>query len=238
MSVVLANLGPRLRSPLNGILIISEILQNDLYGQLTGRQQQALHNLDASARHLLHLIEDLLDLAHIESNQLALDVQPVSADTICRASLLSVRDLARSNRVRLKYTIDPVETQLSADPKRLRQMLDCLLHNAVNVTPPGEEVQLAVTVNMTAAPEQQVVWFAISDKGRGFAASAQPDLLGLYARRILDWEGPNEETLLALLLASRLANQHGGDLEIESAGVLDQGNRFTLCLPHLVHPLP
>lgn len=225
---VLVSMSDGLRSPLNSILMISEILQEGMYGPLTGRQSQALRNLDASAWQLLRLIDTLLDLAYIENGELAMDLQPIPVDLVCRTSLLSVSELAHSSRVRITYTTNQEGAELRADPRRFKQMLAFLLRGAVEATGLGGTVTLAVTV----MPEQQLICFAAEHSDNGITAAEASKLYRPFTLLDMNLEGYSEETRLGLVLVKRLAEQHGGNVMIESIEVPLSGQCLSICLPY------
>jgi His Kinase A (phospho-acceptor) domain len=119
---------------------LSEALQEEVYGPLNDRQRRSLHSIEESGRHLLELINDILDLAKIGAGKLELALEPASIATICQASLRLSTQLAHQKRLSVDLTIDPTVTMLNVDARRLKQILVNLLSNAVKFTPVGGSI--------------------------------------------------------------------------------------------------
>ena len=143
----LANMSHELRTPLNAILGMSEALQEEVYGALNGKQMQSLHSIEESGRHLLTLINDILDLSKIEVGQLTLEMEPVSVPELCQASLRLVQQAAHKKQLQIKSYLDPAVSVLEGDERRLKQILVNLLSNAVKFTPQGGQIGLDVQTN-------------------------------------------------------------------------------------------
>ena len=154
-----------LRTPLNGILGIAEALQDDYYGAVSPQQRSALRDVDASGRHLLSLINDILDLSKIEAGKLALNPAPTSVAETCQASLHMVKEIAQKKRLRVELSIDPRGDAIVADQRRLKQILVNLLSNAVKFTPEGG----AVGLETAADGERGTLAFTVWDSGIGIA---------------------------------------------------------------------
>jgi PAS domain S-box-containing protein len=222
----LANMSHELRSPLNAILTLGEILLEQIHGSLNERQQAALRDIEAGGRHLLDLINDILDLSKIEAGRLDLRAEVVAVAGICQASLLFVKELAAKKPLKLAFRLNDSEARLDADPKRLKQMLVNLLTNAVKFTPAGGLVSLEVDADVAAG----IVRFTVADTGIGMA---EEDLLRLFRPFVqLDasLSREHEGTGLGLALVSRLAELQGGSVSVESR--VGQGSRFTITLPY------
>ena len=224
----LANMSHELRTPLTGVLALSEVMQQQIYGPLNERQLHALANIETSGRHLLALINDILDLAKIEAGNFELHVATVAVEEICRASLAFVRSIAVKKNIQLSYQSNEPEAVLRADPFRLKQMLFNLLSNAIKFTPEGGRVELAVRVQ--AATQQ--IRFAVQDTGVGIAPADLPKLFQMFTQLDATLARQYEGTGLGLALVKRLALQHGGDVRAESAGP-GQGSCFVITLPYV-----
>ncbi|MEI6777615.1 MAG: PAS domain S-box protein [Chloroflexales bacterium] len=232
----LANMSHELRSPLNAILGFSEILQAGIYEPLTAGQQGAVQHIETSGRHLLALINDILDLSKGEADKLTLNIERIDIVTICQASLMFVEELALKKEVYIAVEYASPEAEIEADPRRLKQMLVNLLSNAVKFTPSGGHIVLEVAVNATT----EQVRFSVKDTGIGIA----PEDLG----RLFQPFSQIESTLsrqqagsgLGLALVRRLATLHGGEVGVTSA--VGTGSCFTITLPvhqpTLVAPAP
>lgn len=150
----LASMSHELRTPLNAILGMSESLQEDIFGPITPEQTKAVATIEKSGRHLLELINDILDLSKIEANRLELDLDLVSVWDLCENSLAFVKQLASQKKIALKASIAENLRDLSiqVDGRRMRQVLINLLSNAVKFTPDSGAVELVVM--MEEAPQK------------------------------------------------------------------------------------
>ncbi|MEI6776994.1 MAG: PAS domain-containing sensor histidine kinase [Chloroflexales bacterium] len=221
----LAMMSHELRTPLNGILGASECLEAGVYGPINVRQRQALTIMRESGTHLLAILSDILDLAHIEANPAHMDRHPVAVDSICELALRMVQTAAQQKDVHLHYHPEQGNAELCADERRLIQILTNLLTNAITFTPSGGAVGLDVTTDAEQERIQFVVWdtgigIAEADLGRIFQPFTQLD-----SRLSRSYEG----TGLGLALVRRLAEAHGGRVDVTST--LGQGSRFTVSLP-------
>ncbi len=131
----LANMSHELRTPLNSILGNSEILQENLYGPLNERQHNAVGRIDSSGRHLLNLINDVLDVSKIGAGKLKLSLSPVNVSSLCRASLNMVKTGATRKQIDLSLILDPAVKMIIVDGRRIKQVIVNLLSNAVKFTP-------------------------------------------------------------------------------------------------------
>ncbi|MGI0487195.1 PAS domain-containing sensor histidine kinase, partial [Pantanalinema rosaneae CENA516] len=148
----LANMSHELRTPLNAILGLSEGLQDQVFGNLNAKQIKALGTIERSGRHLLELINDILDLAKIESGKLELQLSPVSVKSLCDASLMFVKELALKKNIQITTQIPDDLHAVQADDRRLRQVLINLLSNAVKFTPDSGSIRLAVHLEPFDSP--------------------------------------------------------------------------------------
>ncbi len=139
-SEFLAAMSHELRTPLTGILGLSESLQLLTYGELNSRQLNALKNIEDSGRHLLALINDILDLSKIEAGKLDLQFASFSVAEICQASLQLVKGMAHQKHQTVQFSMNPAAISIYADARRLKQMLVNLLSNAVKFTPENGSV--------------------------------------------------------------------------------------------------
>ena len=229
----LANMSHELRTPLTAILLFSESLLTQVRGPLNERQQAALSNIEASGRHLLDLINDVLDLSKVEAGRLDLQLEAVQVAEVCQASLLFVRDAAGQKALRLGFYLNDPLAIMMADPKRLKQMLVNLLSNAVKFTPAAGAVSLDVDVDAEAG----AVHFNVLDTGIGIASEDMARLFRPFAQLDASLSRQHEGTGLGLALVQRLAELHGGSVSVESE--VDKGSRFTISLPYYPSaPLP
>jgi PAS domain S-box-containing protein len=228
----LANMSHELRTPLNAVLGLSEALQEAVYGPLAERQQKPLRQIEESGRHLLGLINDILDLSKIEAGKIELEVGSVTVAELCQASLQFVRQAALKKRQAVTAQYDPAVTVLLADERRLKQILVNLLTNAMKFTPEGGAFGLEVQGD----PERQAVRCTVWDTGIGIDAEDQARLFQPFVQLDSSLSRQHAGTGLGLALVQRLAALHGGSVELDSAP--GQGSRFTVWLPWRVPGAP
>jgi signal transduction histidine kinase len=221
----LASMSHELRTPLNTILGVAEVLQEQIYGPLTAKQYYALGNLVESGRHLLSLINDILDLAKVEAGQVSLNLEQVEVEPVCEAAVRMIRQTATARRLTVTMRIDPAVKIIYADELRLKQVLINLLTNAVKFTPAGGNVGLEVEGD----PDRQRVRFAVWDTGIGIAEDDLGQLFQPFVQLDSRLSRAYEGTGLGLALVARLTALHHGEVMVTSK--LGQGSRFTVTLP-------
>jgi PAS domain S-box-containing protein len=221
----LASMSHELRTPLNGILGLSEALAEGVYGPLDERQVGALGRIDESGRHLMALLNDVLDLAKVEAGKLELELDPVSVPDLCHGSLLVVQEPARRKRLSTTVTIAPGLPRLVADHRRLKQVLVNLLSNAVKFTPEGGSIGIEVDRSAAGAGLRLTVW----DTGAGIAPEDQARLFQPFVQLDNRLSRQHVGTGLGLSLVRRLVDLHGGEVRVESE--VGKGSRFTVTLP-------
>ncbi len=223
----LANMSHELRTPLNTILGRTEILAEGIYGPINHEQQVALASITESGRHLLALINDILDLSKIEAGKLEIQLGCVDVASLCEASTCMVAQSAMSKGITLQCTIAPSIDTIYADERRLKQILVNLLSNAVKFTPSGGHISLTVS----ADPEATSVFFTVSDTGIGIDESDIPRLFQPFVQIDAGLSRQHDGTGLGLVLVKRLAEAHSGSVSVEShVGV---GSNFTVRIPWL-----
>lgn len=221
----LATMSHELRTPLNAILLLSESMQNGVYGLIEERQVSVLDNVKQSARHLLSLINDILDMSKIEAGMFEIDKGPVSVAAICRNSLSIIEESARSKEIQLVHEIDKRIDTVTGDERRLAQILVNLLSNAVKFTPDGGTVGLEVTGDEVA----ELIHFTVWDTGIGIAAEDAKRLFQPFVQLDSKLSRLYEGTGLGLALVDRLAQLHDGTVKLESE--VGKGSRFTVSIP-------
>ena len=221
-SEFLANMSHELRTPLNAIIGFSEILQQKFFGALNEKQAEYVGDIHMSGKHLLTLINDILDLAKIEAGHLELDMTEFALDDFVENTMIMVQDRADKEDVELRVSIQ-TQSLCRADKTKLRQVLINLLSNAIKYTRSYGSVTLEVTSH------DEWMQFAIIDTGIGMD---ETDLKGIFDEfRQID-NVPNrlfQGTGLGLSISRRLVESHGGQLKVESqVGV---GSKFYFSIP-------
>ncbi|MCS6889257.1 MAG: response regulator, partial [Chloroflexus sp.] len=222
----LANMSHELRTPLNAILALSESLLEELRGPLNERQQAAIRSIEASGRHLLALINDVLDLAKIEAGRMDIVKEVVAISDVCESSLTLVKEQATKKQIRLSLQIDDPQARFLADPRRLKQILVNLLSNAIKFTHHGGAVELRVVTDA----EQGTIAFTVSDTGIGIAPDQLRQLFQPFVQLDSSLSRQHEGTGLGLALVRRLVDLHGGSVAVASE--LGKGSVFTVTLPY------
>lgn len=221
----LASMSHELRTPLTGVLNLSEALQEQVYGTLNEKQLKSLHMIEESGRHLLGLINDILDLSKIEAGQFELQIDTCSVASVCQSSLQIIKGMAQKKRQSVSFAINPPSIDMQADPRRLKQMLVNLLSNAVKFTP--EEG--AIGLQVEGDTEAQVVRFLVWDEGIGIAVEDLPKLFLPFTQLDSSLSRQQSGTGLGLALVQHMADLHGGSVRVESD--LGKGSRFMITLP-------
>ena len=221
----LANMSHELRTPLNGILGISESLHEEVYGPLNPRQHRAILDVEDCGRHLLDLINDILDVAKIEAGKVELELGAHEVEQVCQASHRLIKEAALKKRISVSLAIDRSLGELVADQRRLKQVLVNLLSNAVKFTPQGGKIGLDVVGDRV----KREVRFAVWDTGIGISPADQTRLFQPFLQLDSGLSRHYEGTGLGLVLVKRLTEMHGGALHIESE--VGKGSRFTVVLP-------
>jgi len=221
----LASMSHELRTPLNAILGLSQSMLEQFIGPLNEHQLDCMQTIESSGSHLLELINDILDLSKVSSNQMTLEITPISASEVCQASLLFVREMAHKKHLQVASLLDPQVQTLLADERRLKQMLVNLLSNAVKFTPEGGAIQLRVTGDS----EKQIIRFSVSDTGIGIAPENINRLFQPFVQLDSGLNRQFEGTGLGLSLVARMAELHGGSVSVESEP--GKGSTFSILLP-------
>ncbi|MEA5599906.1 hybrid histidine kinase/response regulator HrmK [Nostoc sp. UHCC 0252] len=218
----LANTSHEIRTPLSSIIGFTHLLLAQGYEPTKERQQEYLHIIQSSGKHLLALINDILDLSKIEANQLEVQWETVDVPLLCSNVLALVKEKAANKGLKLRLEIDSEITTLVADSLRLKQMLLNLLFNALKFTSKG-------SVGLQVVPKGVSVHFTVWDTGSGISPKDQTQLFEPYFQIAKAIAGGAEGTGLGLAVTRELAQIHGGSVKVESK--VDGGSRFTLVLP-------
>jgi signal transduction histidine kinase/ActR/RegA family two-component response regulator len=221
----LASMSHELRTPLNNIAVLAEILQEELRGPLNHWQLKSVQSIDKSARHLLALINDVLDIAKIEADKIDLNLEPVAVLAVCQSSLAFVRETAHKKELTLDYPAVPAELTVVADERRLKQILVNLLSNAVKFTPTGGRVSLQVSTDSS----EGIIRFVVEDNGIGIAAKDLSLIFAPFSQVDSSLTRQHEGTGLGLSLVKQLVDMHGGSVTVTSTA--GKGSCFSVSLP-------
>ncbi|MBD2503303.1 ATP-binding protein [Anabaena azotica] len=229
-SAFLANMSHELRTPLNSILGITEALQDEVCGPVTQEQHKSLTTLENSGKHLLALINDILDLAKIESGKMELELAPTSVRELCDSSLIFVKQQAFKKNIHLHSQIAENIGKIQVDERRIRQLLINLLSNAVKFTPEGGEVRLEVANQIDPTTNKiNTIQLSVVDNGIGITQENLSNLFQPFVQVENSYTRRYAGTGLGLSLVKRIAELHGGSIAVESE--VNKGSRFTFTLP-------
>ncbi len=234
-SEFLANMSHELRTPLNAILGLSEVLQEEVFGEMNARQQQSLQTIEKSGRHLLSLINDILEISKIEAGKLELEISVVAVEKLSNSSLSFVRQQALQKDIRLTSDCETNLADVLLDERRIRQVLINLLSNAVKFTPANGQVALRTYLEKSTPTALTTpidfLCFAITDNGVGIAADDLDKLFQPFVQIDNSLSRQSTGTGLGLTLVQQIVNLHGGSIVVTS--VVNQGSCFTVRLPYI-----
>jgi protein-histidine pros-kinase len=221
----LASMSHELRTPLNAIIGFTGTLLMRLPGPLTAEQEQQLRTVQTGARHLLSLINDLLDLAKIESGKVELQLQPVVSQAVGAEVAATLAPLAEAKGLRFELVAPAEELVVLADRRALSQILLNLTNNAIKFTEQGE---IRLELRRRSDDGARAVEFSVADTGVGIRDEDQAKLFEAFSR-IGDGVHRPEGSGLGLHLSQRLASLLGARITFRSA--FGRGSTFTLSLP-------
>lgn len=222
-SEFLAGMSHELRQPLNAILGFSDIMKAGLFGPLPERYDGYVSDIAEAGRHLLALINDVLDLSKVEAGHVELDLEPVPVRDLTAACIRLMHERAEKGGVRLR-AVQETELTLRADRRRAKQILINLVSNAIKFTPRGGSVTLAAE---PAAPG--MVRLTVTDTGCGIAPEDLEAVMRPFQQTAAGRRQTEDSTGLGLPLAAKLAEAHGGHLSLASR--VGEGTTAILDLP-------
>lgn len=250
-SEFLANMSHELRTPLNAIIGFSEVMRDGLVGPLSAQQQEYMSDIFDSGRHLLSLINDVLDLSKIEAGKMVLEGESTNIAALLANSLAIIREKAAAHRIKLSIDAPDNLGEAWLDPRKLKQIIYNLLSNAVKFTTEGGEVTLRA--RMTSRQEvlgrseirpalhtqlpggsDTFLEIAVSDTGIGIPVENMPRLFQPFVQLDSSLSRRFEGTGLGLVMVKKLADLHGGAVSV--ASVPYQGSTFTVWLPYCTAP--
>jgi PAS domain S-box-containing protein len=234
----LATMSHELRTPLNAILGMTESLQEEVYGDINDRQIKALGLIEQSGLHLLSLINDVLDIAKIESGQMQLQLTATSIISLCESSLKFIQPQALKKQIQVQTSLPDVIPDIYLDERRIRQSLINLLNNAVKFTPSCGQITLEVIYPLSrqtiaSANDPQYIRLLVKDSGIGIASKSIGKLFQPFIQVDSALNRKYEGTGLGLALVKRIIELHGGEVGVTSeVGV---GSCFFIDLPCRTH---
>ena len=227
-SEFLANMSHELRTPLNAIIGFSEVLLERMFGELNPKQEEYLQDIMTSGRHLLSLINDILDLSKVEAGRMELEPSAFDLPAALEGCLTLVRERATRHGITLGLTVDEDLGQIVADERKVRQVVLNLLSNAVKFTPEGGRVAVG------AARADGGVEVSVSDTGIGIAQDEQEAIFEEFRQAASDYTRKREGTGLGLALSRKFVELHGGRIWVKSE--VGKGSTFTFTLPERPWP--
>ncbi|MGE5548507.1 MAG: PAS domain S-box protein [Solirubrobacterales bacterium] len=221
---LLANMSHELRTPLNAIIGFAEVIDSEALGANHPRYREYVRDILASGRHLLALINDILDVSAIEAGKLMLREEEVAVPDLVHSCLRLIQPKAMETKVEVSVAIQPEFTSVRADERRLRQILLNLLSNAVKFTPEGGAVTLRAFLGADGSGS-----FEVRDTGIGMDAAGLRKALSPFGQVDTAYTRRHQGSGLGLPLAVSLVEAHGGTLVIDTAP--GQGTAVTVTFP-------
>jgi len=224
-SQFLTNMSHELRTPLNAVISYSQMMKLGIAGEITEKQYKYANNIEVSGKHLLDMVNDILDIAKIEAGKIQLSFQ------LCQLKLLLLElqdiflGMAEQKKVQLDFNLDPAFGTITADPIRIRQIFFNLISNAIKFNRENGKV------NVKVFPSQDRQWLIgeIKDTGIGISADKLDELFTEFYQVDSSMSRPHEGTGLGLALTKHLVRLHGGDIFVISEK--DVGSTFSFQIP-------
>lgn len=218
----LANMSHELRTPLNSIIGFSEILLAKTFGELNEKQTKYANNIHTSGKHLLTLVNDILDLSKVEAGKIELTIEEIPLkETLSECETL-VKTLASKKNLLLEFKVEGIST-VHTDPTRFKQIMYNLLSNAIKFTPEGGRI------NVNARPVDEMVQISVQDTGIGIAEKDQQRVFEEFEQVDSAYSRQYAGTGLGLPLTKKLIELHKGRIWLESE--VGKGSTFTFTIP-------
>jgi signal transduction histidine kinase len=227
-SEFLANMSHELRTPLNAIIGFSEVLGERLFGELNEKQAEYTDDILSSGRHLLSLINEILDLSKVEAGRMELELAAFDLPLAIDNARTFVRERATKHGINLDVTVDERLGDFVGDERKIKQVLLNLLSNAVKFTPEGGRI------GIKARQADGSVEISVSDTGIGISPEDQPKIFEEFRQVGADYAHKVEGTGLGLTLAKKFVELHGGRIWVESE--IGKGSTFSFTLPERSAP--
>jgi diguanylate cyclase (GGDEF)-like protein/PAS domain S-box-containing protein len=237
----IANMSHELRTPLNSILGFSDVILDRTFGDLTEHQERYIKNIYSSGKHLLELINNVLDIAKIEAGKYEMVYETFSVDDVIGEVINIMKSLAENKFIEIFVSIGEGITSITADRVKLKQVLYNLLSNAIKFTPEGGMVRVdaAQEHNADARPELlpglEFVRFAVQDTGIGIGPEDKDKIFDEFEQASSTFSKKYGGVGLGLALSKKLVELHGGSITVESN--LGEGSTFTFLIP-VMSPIP
>jgi len=222
-SEFLANMSHELRTPLNAIIGFSEVLQEQLFGELNEKQAEYTSDILTSGQHLLALINEILDLSKVEAGRMELELASFDLPLAIDNARTFVRERAVKHGITLDVDVDERLGEYIGDERKIKQILLNLLSNAVKFTPEGGRISIIASKTDNGAE------ISVTDTGIGIAPEDQPKIFEEFRQVGSDSTHKTEGTGLGLTLAKKFVELHGGKIRVESEP--GKGSTFTFTLP-------
>ena len=222
----LANMSHEIRTPMNAIIGFSEILADKTFGELNNKQSKYINNVLISGRHLLQLINDILDLSKIEAGKMELETSKININSLLENSMIMIKEKAMKHGVKPNLNINQeiLGLNILADERKFKQIIFNLLSNAVKFTPDGG------SITTSAYHEGKDLFISVSDTGIGIKPEDQERIFGKFEQVDSSYARQQRGTGLGLALTSQLVKLHGGRIWVESEGE-GKGSTFTFVIP-------
>ncbi|HXS69479.1 MAG TPA: ATP-binding protein, partial [Candidatus Polarisedimenticolia bacterium] len=226
-SQFLANMSHELRTPLNAIIGFSEVLTDKVFGDLNDRQLKYSNNILVSGRHLLQLINDILDLAKVESGHAELLRSTFNVGKVLSDAQSIVKALASKKNIVLEFNVAPDLPPLHADEAKFKQILYNLLSNAIKFTPDGGKVAMRAGFGSPG----ECLRISVADTGIGIKPEDHARVFLEFEQVDSSYGRQQQGTGLGLALTKRLVEMHGGNIQVQSEGIEGKGSVFTFEIP-------
>jgi len=222
-SEFLANMSHELRTPLNAIIGFSEVLIERMFGELNEKQADYMNDIHTSGKHLLSLINDILDLAKVESGRMELELSSFHLPGALENAMTLIRERAQRHGITLALNVDERAGAFIADERKLKQIVLNLLSNAVKFTPDGGRIEVGARL------DTDKVEVSVKDTGIGIAPEDQEAVFEEFRQVGRNYTNKQEGTGLGLALTRKFVELHGGSIRLESEP--GKGSTFTFTLP-------
>jgi signal transduction histidine kinase len=229
-SQFLANMSHELRTPLNAIIGFSEMLQDETFGEINTKQKKHVGNIHTSGRHLLQLINDILDLSKIEAGRTDLDYSECDVANMLQSVASVVSGLAAKKNITLTTEVAEALPPLRADEAKMKQIVYNLLSNAIKFTPERGDIKVVVSFRQ-GLPGDGTICIRVCDTGIGIKPEAQERIFKEFEQVDSSYGRLQQGTGLGLTLTRHLVELHGGSIHVESEGIEGKGSVFTVEVP-------